>query len=403
MPPLLPRRLSARRPGRINPSLEATAAALGALGHPERAFPSVLVAGTNGKGSTAAILEAILAAHGLEVGLYTSPHLLRAGERIRIGGRDATDAELDRWLAPLDAHPELSYFEALTVAALLAFAERRVDVAVLEVGMGGRWDATRLAGPVVAGLTNVGTDHARFLGATREAVAAEKGAALAGTAVAVLGPEVEPRLLPHLGRPDAVPAAELVPATPSGERLVATLAGSRLELPPPLPGRHQLANLHLALALSVACHRAGIAPAPEPRRVHAGLGRVRWTGRLSRHRIAGRPVLLDGAHNAEAAAALAAHLVRLPEEPVLIFSCLEDKPVEAMAAALSPAVREVVAVPLEDERAMPVERIAAAFPGCRVAPEPLEAVRRAEGPVVAAGSLRLVAALLRYAEPEEAG
>ncbi len=397
MPAPLPRRLSRRRPGRINPSLEETRLALEKLGRPQDRYPSILVLGTNGKGSTAAMLEALLAAHGLSVGLYTSPHLVRVEERIRIGGRAVTGERLDAALAALDPFPDLSFFESLTVAALALFAGAQVDVAVLEAGMGGRWDATRLAEPTVAGLTNVGSDHTRWLGRSREAVAAEKGAGLSAAATAVLGPGVDPVLEPALGIPRFTRAGELVELRPDDRGVRARWPGGSVRLVPPLPGEHQRENLHLALALAVAASREGILPTLDPPAVARGLAATRWPGRLSPVTLRGKTLLLDGAHNLEAATVLARHLETFRDPPDLLFSCLEDKPAGAMLEILRPVVRRIVLVELDDARAMPMERLRAAAPGALTAPSLAEAVDLLREPAVAAGSLRLVGSLMEYA------
>ncbi|MFN3413414.1 MAG: Mur ligase family protein, partial [Thermoanaerobaculum sp.] len=161
-PPLaveLDRLLAHRFEARVVPGLERITKVLAELGHPELSFPSVLVLGTNGKGSTAAFLASILQTMGLRVGLYTSPHLVRVEERIRISGTPLPAEELLVWVQRLSRFPELSYFETLTAAAFAAFAENHVDVAVMEAGLGGRWDATNAKAHEVALLTNVGTDH----------------------------------------------------------------------------------------------------------------------------------------------------------------------------------------------------------------------------------------------------
>jgi dihydrofolate synthase/folylpolyglutamate synthase len=401
MPQVLPLTLQRRPEGRINPHLDGVRKALDRLGDPQASFPSVLIGGTNGKGSTAAMLEAVLGRHGLLTGLYTSPHLVRVEERIRIGGEAVSGADLEGALTRLEAYPELSFFEALTVAAFLLFADSRVDFAILEVGMGGRWDATRAAGCRLAGLTNVGTDHARWLGASRHEIAAEKGAALADARLAVIGSGVEPELVDHLGA-DVVTAESLVRMRcdrPS--HVVADWGAGAFELAVPLAGGHQHENLHLALALAKAAEDVGILDRLDPGAVQRGLGAVSWPGRLSRHSIEGREILVDVAHNLEAAQALARYLMAEPTRFNLLFSCLEDKPVEAMAAELRPVVGRVAICPLADERAMPIESLRAAWPGATVAPHPSAALAVLPDPVIVAGSLRLVGALLESAGPQE--
>lgn len=398
MPDLLPLSLARRGPGRIRPDLAALQATLDALGSPQAGLRSVLVVGTNGKGSTVAMLDAILSAHGLRVGRFTSPHLVSVSERITIDGARIADDTLDRLLGAVDRFDDLTFFETLTAVALMAFAEAETDIAVLEAGMGGRWDATRTAGSEIAGLTNVGTDHARWLGTTREAIAQDKGAALAAAAVGVIGPGVDPAIWSHLDAPGAVGASTLVGLeVVEGARCVASWPATRVEVTVPLAGPHQRDNLHLALALARAAADRGWV-ALDPGRVRQGLTRVAWPGRLSWHHVDGRRVLLDGAHNLEAVTALAATLEAASLRPHLLFSCLDDKPVEAMAGVLSPVVESVTLCVLDDERAMPVERLQAAFPGARTVPDPRMALARTPDPALAAGSLRLVGTLLAYVE-----
>lgn len=401
MPQLLPPLLISRRPGLIHPSLENVRIAAGRLGNPQAAFASARIAGTNGKGSTAAMLAALLDAHGLRTGLYTSPHLVRVEERIQIAGEPIATADLERILERLEPERELSFFETLTLAAFVAFAEADIDVAVLEVGLGGRWDATTVAPSSVAGLTNIGTDHSQWLGATRSEIAREKAAALDGAEIAVLGPQVETGLITGVTARRLIRAADLAGSTPSAAGLVDVRWGDGfLTVPLPLPGVHQAANLHLALALASALAETGVTLPLQRQAVRRGLEAVSWPGRLSRHRLAGREVILDGAHNLEAAGALAAHLAATGTRHDLLFSCLEDKPVEAMARSLGPLADRVAVFPLDDPRAAPLERLAAAFPGARRAPSAAAGLDLLGDPVLATGSLRVVGELLQYGGEE---
>jgi len=345
----------------------------------------------------------VLAAHGLAVGLYTSPHLIRVEERIRIRGAPIAPDELERHLQVLERHPDLTFFETLTAAAFLAFAQAGLDVTVLEAGMGGRWDATRMAGSAIAGLTNVGSDHAEWLGERPEERAADKGAALAAARWPVLGEGVAPELVPHLGAGPFLDATRLVGLEPApGRRLVLSWDDISTELVPPFAGRHQTANLRLAVALARCAADAGWIDRLRPAAVREGLARASWPGRLSVHRILGRRVLLDCAHNAEGAEALARYLADAPILYHLLFSCLADKPVEAMAASLRPHVGNIVVFELDDERAMPIDRLRAAFPEAEVAPSALGALQRLPDPVLAAGSIRVAGELLAGAVEEAA-
>jgi dihydrofolate synthase/folylpolyglutamate synthase len=207
-------------------------------------------------------------------------------ERIRVAGEPLASDELEHHLAALDQVDELTFFETLTAAAFLAFADRGVECAVLEAGMGGRWDATRAASSEIAGLTNVGSDHVAWLGSSREERAADKGAALAAARLAVVGRQLEPELLPLLGAPDALAASDLVGVERLTPRMVrATWQGGSAEVALPLGGSHQLHNLQLALALALGTVRLEWLGALDPDAVTAGLDRTVWPGRLSSHRV----------------------------------------------------------------------------------------------------------------------
>ena len=422
--------LAPRLEQRILPGLDRMHRALDVLGHPERRVPAVLIVGTNGKGSTAALLDAVLRAHGLRVGLYTSPHLVRVEERIRIGGEPITAARMRELVASLDRFPELSYFETLTVAGFLRFAETAVDLAVLEAGLGGRWDATNATTPLVALLTNVGTDHQAWLGPTRGHIAAEKAAALRGKEAivgrwddeieAVIRREADPttplslasdwaRVRPGdrgqgTGDSEELPGmaqAHSGPPTPdSGAGIAFDVTGIRGSATLPLLGRHQLDNLALALAGAAALARHGAVPGLRAEAVAAGIEGTTWPGRLQWVEWRGRRLLLDGAHNGEAAAALAASILGLglSGRLHLLFSCLDDKPVEAIADLLRPHVRDDLLAPIASPRAVPVDRLAAAFPGGRPFPSVAAALAAlpADLPTLVTGSLRLVGEVMAH-------
>ncbi|MCX7896149.1 MAG: Mur ligase family protein, partial [Thermoanaerobaculum sp.] len=257
--------LAGRWETRVVPGLERIVQVLAALGSPETRYPSVLVLGTNGKGSTCAFLASLLQAMGLKVGLYTSPHLVRVEERIRINGKPLAPQEVLSWVRQLESWPQLSFFETLTAVAFAAFAEHAVDVAVVEAGLGGRWDATNAKRHEVALLTNVGTDHREWLGPTRAHIAAEKAAAIRGCE-GILG-QWDRLLLPII-KAHADPATPLTPATAwaqvrlARERrqglfctVTAKALGSSWTVQLPLAGRFQVANYRLALAgLAALCH-----------------------------------------------------------------------------------------------------------------------------------------------------
>jgi dihydrofolate synthase/folylpolyglutamate synthase len=391
--------LSSRPAGRIRPRLDELRRVLADRGNPQLEFPSILVVGTNGKASTAALLDAVLRSHGLRTGLFTSPHLVRVEERVRLDGAPVEETVLEKAIARFDAFPDLTYFETLTAAAFSIFSEAQVGAAVLEAGMGGSWDATRLAESTIAGLTNIGSDHAGWLGVEPTEVARDKGRALAAAESAVIGAGVDDDLVAGLGAPAARRAGSLIRCTDAGGgRVAVSWDGRETVVRMPLSGSFQIDNLELALALALEAVSAGWMRSLEPSRVQVALDGVSWPGRLSVHRLKGREVLTDCAHNLEAAKALAKHLEGLDCRYNLLFSCLDDKPVEAMAEVLKDRVGDVVVCRLDDERAMPVERLAAAFTDAVVADDPQSGLDRVSDPVLAAGSIRLVGALMALAE-----
>jgi dihydrofolate synthase/folylpolyglutamate synthase len=431
--------LAPRIEARIVPGLDRIRGVLDTLGCPELAFPSALVVGTNGKGSSAALLASILSAHGVRVGLYTSPHLVSVRERIRIGDRPLTASNLLRHLRELAAFADLSYFETLTAAAILEFAEQAVDAAVLEAGIGGRWDATRVAGAVVTLLTNVGTDHQSWLGGSRVEIAAEKAAALSGKE-ALIGEwddEVEAAIraaadpwTPLSLASDWAIVAELrsagaghrragqggerrgkradlsrearsgEPGAPAatGTPVTFSVAGVTGDAVLPLLGGHQLANLRLALAGAAALVRHVQLPPLDATALATGIQATCWPGRLQWHTWRGRTLLLDGAHNLEATTALAQALdeLALSGRIDLLFSCLADKPVAAMAELLGSRVRRVVVAPLRSPRATSAAALVTAFPGAVETEDVASALGRlpAGSVTLVTGSLHLVGEVL---------
>jgi len=344
------------------------------LGRPERAVPSVLVAGTNGKGSTAATLAAIASEAGIASGLYTSPHLESVTERVRIGRDDISPDELDAMLtdvfAASDRAPEVpvTYFEAMTAAAFLAFARRRVDLAVLEVGLGGRLDATNVAPASVSVVTSIGLDHVQELGPTVGAIAGEKaGVFRAGRPALVDG-----RL------PDAL-AAFRAAAERTGARLhdmaeETTVSGIDVELSgtafrlrtpvreyaleTPLLGAHQAENA--AMAVRATELLGDLLPANDAA-IASGVAAVRWAGRLERFTVRGRSVFLDGCHNADGASALGLFIAETGLDADLVFGAMADKDVAAMAGVLAPMVHRIRLVPAASDRAASPEELARRF------------------------------------------
>jgi dihydrofolate synthase/folylpolyglutamate synthase len=361
----------------LSPMRQACARA----GHPERAFRVVHVAGTNGKGSVCAMVESIARAAGIRTGMYTSPHLCRFAERIRVDGEALTDDALAAILTrALDEGPDLSFFETATLAAFLAFREAKVDLAVVEVGLGGRLDATNvIPTPVAAAITRIALDHQDRLGNTLEAIAREKaGIAKAGLDL-LLGemPESVKAAIDEVAHAAGATTTR-VSDVPLGVSLPDTLG---------LAGAHQRDNARIAAALGT---RIG---APVSAILH-GLQQVQWPGRLERI----GDVLLDGAHNPDGARALAAHVAGLgipPERVALVFGALADKDWAGMLDALAPvATRRLYVTPQAASRGAAVaSEMAARHPG--VAADSLDAAlgalaANAPSLIVVCGSLVLV-------------
>jgi len=385
------------------------------LGRPERRVPSVLVAGTNGKGSTAATLSAIARACGVRAGLYTSPHLARVTERIRVAEEDVSEEELDAALARVfqaaDAAPEVpvTYFEAMTAAAFVHFAARDVALAVLEVGLGGRFDATNVAPANVSVVTSIGLDHVEELGPTVASVAREKaGIFRRGRPALVRAPG--PDALETLR---ACARAEGALFHDGGSELCVSVRGTSLEetlfevrtphrsaeLATPLPGAHQAWNAALAVRAAELLADSGFSLAPES--LARGVASVRWPGRIEKLSVRGRTVLLDGCHNADAAASLAQFLedASLAGRCELVFGAMADKDIETMARLLFPLAAGVTLVTAPSARAATASEIARRTEPSRQGAAQMESVREAleallarDGgdPIIVAGSLYLV-------------
>lgn len=349
----------------IKPGLERIAALCEALGHPERRFPAVHVTGTNGKGSVVALVASALSAAGLRVGRYTSPHLVRWNERITVAGREIPTARflaLAERLAPRAQAVGATVFELVTAVALAHFAESAVDLAVVEVGLGGRFDATNVVRPLVCVLTGVAADHTELLGKSLASIAWEKVGILKGEAPLVSGP------LPRSARPvvaaevarTASPWVQVAPLRPhelswEGQTFHAPGWGPiRLSL----LGPHQGTNLAVALATLEQLQRH--LPLKRAALV-AGLEAASWPGRFQRLREA-PIVVVDGAHNPQAVRALRRTLDVLAPGTAgarrwLLFGCRADKDYEAMARLLFPAFERLGLVRIDALRALEPEAL----------------------------------------------
>ncbi|MGA2745251.1 MAG: folylpolyglutamate synthase/dihydrofolate synthase family protein [Candidatus Sulfotelmatobacter sp.] len=429
---------------------------LGAMEHPERTFPSVLIAGTNGKGSTAATLASILRASGLRTGLYTSPHLVRINERIRVNGEEIGDDDFARLHGEVDRvaeklvergalpwHP--SFFEMMTAIAFLHFARQRVEIAVLEVGMGGRLDATNVVEPLVSVIADISLDHQKFLGNTVGEIAREKvGIIRPGGVVVTLPQQAEANdvignTILELGA-RGVSAVQYVPPVSPGsadylvsssekERLLTTedtgdteegaeakclyryplqVMGKQILVETRLTGRHQLRNVALAVAAAEELSKLGVAGITAES-IERGIRETRWPGRFQvLPARAGWPeIVLDVAHNPAGAWALRSALSeRYDGRPLIfVFGAMRDKAISEMTEILFPVAERVIATRAENPRSASPEEIQQA--GRRTGAEieavgeigaALERARESAGPetvVVVTGSIYLVGEAMR--------
>ena len=422
---------------------------LAALENPERRFPGVLVAGTNGKGSTAATLASILHASGVRTGLYTSPHLVRINERIRINGKDISDDDfallhdvIDRTAERLVGEGELpwhpSFFEMLTAMAFEYFARRRVDLAVLEVGMGGRLDATNVIEPRASVITDISLDHQKFLGNTIAEIAREKAGIIHSGGIVVTLPQ-QPQANDVIGNAilehgaTAVSAVPYVPPVAPGSdcgygsrgkslttedtersdhrqpvwRYPLQVMGKKICVKTPLIGRHQLRNVALAIAAAEELGKHGFPITAES--IERGIRETKWPGRFQVVPAAnGNPeFVFDVAHNPAGAWALRSTLSVCYEERrlIFVFGAMRDKTIGQMAEILFPIAERVIATRAENPRSATPDEIrqaaARASAEIETAPDVATAVKQArafagsDGIVVVTGSIYVVGEAMR--------
>src|SRR6185437_3669914 len=357
-----------------------------ALGHPERRFPSVIVAGTNGKGSTSATLASILRASGYGTALYTSPHLVRANERIAIDDETISDAEFAEVhsriddiseslvrAGKLDQHP--SFFETLTAMAFEYFASAGVEIAVLEVGIGGRLDATNVADPLLSVITDISLDHTEWLGNTLTEIAREKAGIVRPNGILITlpqHPEVNDALgdrIRELGArvvnasqyaPPVTPAAESFQRNSEGlphNRYQLEVMNEEIPVDSALVGRHQIRNVALAIAAAVELKQT-FGYRITPRAIADGIATTHWPGRFQV--IPGSPeIVLDVAHNPAGAWALRSTLSgRYEDQPLtIIFGAMRDKDIAEIAEIVFSLADEVIATRVNSPRAATPEEI----------------------------------------------
>jgi dihydrofolate synthase/folylpolyglutamate synthase len=433
---------------------------LEALNHPERKFPGVLIAGTNGKGSTAATLASILRASGLRTGLYTSPHLVRINERIRISGTEISDDDfallhdvVDRTAERLVEEGELpwhpSFFEMLTAIAFEYFAQNKVEIAVLEVGMGGRLDATNVIQPRVSVITDISLDHQKFLGNTVAEIAREKAGIIRSGGVVVtlpqqpqandvigntilelgaqgvsavpyvppVSPGSDPYFVPSVDEKPSIAenaeecAEDAEKSTPQTEvrisRYPLPVMGKQILVETPLVGRHQLRNIALAIATAEVLSHQGFLITPEV--IERGIRETRWPGRFQVMPSQGTApeYIFDVAHNPAGAWALRSTLSACYEDRPLtfVFGAMLDKAIGEIAEILFPLAAQVIATRADNPRSATPDQIreAAARTGTDIEDAidvgaALDRARSLAGPrgvVVITGSIYIVGEAMR--------
>jgi dihydrofolate synthase/folylpolyglutamate synthase len=405
--------------------LENMFAIVGRLGHPERTFRSVHVAGTNGKGSVTAMIDAGLRAAGHRSGRYTSPHLVDLAERFVIDGRPvpadkmvAAVADVQAAVAQLlaegvlQAHP--TFFEVTTAVAFELFRRAGVEIAVLEVGLGGRLDATNVIEPVATAITSIAYDHQQYLGSTLAEIAREKAGIIKPHVPMVVG-EVEPEVLAaiaDIARDRDAPlvrAADGVTVTRRSDATIGlrTPARDYGEVKMGLQGAHQIGNAIVAVRMLELLDSQGITVPTDA--VRSALARPSWPGRLDLRRLTnGREILFDAAHNPAGAAALASYLQELETGRLpLVFAGMHDKDLEGMLRPLMPVVGPLVVTRASNRRSADPERLADLArrigPGTSVtvADSPLDALDiawRTSPRIIVAGSIFLLGDVMKLAQ-----
>ncbi len=388
-----------------------------ALGHPERTYPCIHVAGTNGKGSVSAMLDSVLRAAGWRTGLYTSPHLVRLGERMQVDRVAMTDAEIVAYARELQGHADTlaardpedhpSFFEFMTGAAFLHFARKQVDIAVIEVGLGGRFDATNIVEPEIAAITSIGLDHCELLGDTLAQIAFEKAGIIKPGRPVVVG-RMPAEAFAVIERVAAERGAPLWSVEREFGPDIAQYPTTNLE------GDYQRWNAATAALVARLL--------PERWRVTSeavarGLQTVRWPGRWEHRRVGATPLILDATHNPEGAAQLEANLGRLVaatgRKPAVIVGATGERRAQAVLAAVAKHALEIHLVVPQQDRAMGFEVLERCVPAefrgtvrratlAELFPQPDRcALGGADDTVVVTGSIYLLGEVLERLDPRQ--
>ena len=368
----------------IKLGLKNTETLLDALGNPHRQFPAVQIAGTNGKGSVAVMLDSICRAAGIRTGLFTSPHLVSITERIAVDGRPISEPDFARLTSQVKTTAEVlvkqgeletlpTFFEHVTAIALLAFCEAKVELAILETGLGGRLDSTTAAGADIVAITPIAMDHEEYLGHSLAEIAAEKAAIIRPDVTAITAPQDKKALQVILSRCEAVGVhPRFVESANQGARVIEVSADGQCVVTFAtdhdeyecvrlgLRGRHQIANVATAIALAEALRERGFQVTRQE--IIHGVELARHPGRLELWEDPTR-IIFDGAHNPAAARALRDYLDEFVKQPItMIFGAMRDKALNEMAAILFPKADALILTSLDNPRAANLEMLAAVAP-----------------------------------------
>lgn len=356
----------------IKLGLRNTELLLAALNHPERAFPSVQIAGTNGKGSTATMLDSICRTAGINCGLYTSPHLVSITERIKVAGESITTNEFAACVTTVrDVSEQLlrdkqiealpTFFEQLTAIALLAFRDARIELAILETGLGGRLDSTTAANARIVAITQIALDHQEYLGHTIESIGAEKAAIIRPGVRAVIGKQQPKAMAVLLQRCEETGVTPVI--ADGSHSITSTTADGRFcissesvpEVCIGLRGRHQIENAAVAIRLADALNLEGF-DIPSSA-ITDGIANTKHAGRLEL--IAGKPAfLLDGAHNVAGCQSLREYLDEFAPRPLtLVFGAMRDKQLDQIGALLFHVADVLVLTTIENPRSASIEML----------------------------------------------
>lgn len=413
----------------IKPGLAVMEQMMELLGHPERQFKSIHVTGTNGKGSTCAMIESVLRTGGQKTALYTSPHLYAFNERVRVRGESISDDELAKLVAELrskiqDTNIQSTFFEFTTALAFLYFARSNIDIAVIEVGMGGRYDATNVITPLLSVITNVGLDHMEYLGETKEEIAYEKAGIIKEgvpvitaekdvNIVAIFDAEAENKHT-KVVRVDDVVQASVVSSDLSGQEVEVTFTtpprspsyeGEKYNVHLPLLGSHQIENMKTAIAAVLAIESLYfLSKERGTSAIATGIANTVWEGRMQV--VSKQPlIVVDGAHNQDGAVVLSDFIQTLTRTDTLVFATKKGKDISDMMHAVIPHFAHIVITEgsfMPESAEMLAKKIGEVHSSVTIQKDVSQAIHHAklmtpaEGTIVITGSLYMIADALSY-------